>query len=431
MLDHKQKILQRKFREGQQEYFGKRGMSLLGCMVVQWITNGESTGFKHTYIDIIFKGYSGQDNVQVSSALQLLVEKVHEMLPSVATIVLQSDNASCFESQNLIPFVYHLNRESESKHLPIIRRWLFTEAQTGKSRLDTHFSYLNVTMSAFVEDGNDIMTEDGLFEALTYRGGVAGTAVVLVNAGKLPKTCIVGKYTNTALGCRATHDIHWDPLTHQVQLYEAANISLPVSVKSSILEKHGKTDVSLLVLQQFMSLKQAPLYATGVSAAKTQTIHAHATSRARRIMSALQTVDIHPPEKVAHVEVPTCASCPLQMGWARHTSNNDAPLNAACVDKLKKLYAIGKQNKKYKISAERAHAILLDTVIPTSWEDQLHCTLAKVKQFFGKDHSHQGEYKFSQTEIDDIIEDMINEEREAHAMTLLDVEQPDQKEAEA
>lgn len=27
-----------KYREGQVEYFGKKGMSLLGCMIVKWIT---------------------------------------------------------------------------------------------------------------------------------------------------------------------------------------------------------------------------------------------------------------------------------------------------------------------------------------------------------------------------------------------------------
>ena len=35
VMDHKQKILQMKYREGQVEYYGKKGMSMLGTMVVQ------------------------------------------------------------------------------------------------------------------------------------------------------------------------------------------------------------------------------------------------------------------------------------------------------------------------------------------------------------------------------------------------------------
>ena len=34
-FDHKQKVLPMRFREGQMEYFGKRGMYLLGAMLIR------------------------------------------------------------------------------------------------------------------------------------------------------------------------------------------------------------------------------------------------------------------------------------------------------------------------------------------------------------------------------------------------------------
>eukprot|EP00957_Ditylum_brightwellii_P156099 11881962-Ditylum_brightwellii.AAC.1 len=37
IIDHKQKILSMKYQEGQVEYFGKQGMSLLSAMLVQCI----------------------------------------------------------------------------------------------------------------------------------------------------------------------------------------------------------------------------------------------------------------------------------------------------------------------------------------------------------------------------------------------------------
>eukprot|EP00957_Ditylum_brightwellii_P007135 542022-Ditylum_brightwellii.AAC.1 len=69
VIDHKQKVLQIKYREGQVEYYGEKGLSVLGAMIVTWKTNG----FKYTFIDCVFKGYTGQDNIQVAAALEVLI----------------------------------------------------------------------------------------------------------------------------------------------------------------------------------------------------------------------------------------------------------------------------------------------------------------------------------------------------------------------
>ena len=69
MMDHKQKILQMKYHEGQMEYYGKKGMSMLGTMIVQWVkkiikvkedgveVQKEVGGFQYKFVDYIFKGY--------------------------------------------------------------------------------------------------------------------------------------------------------------------------------------------------------------------------------------------------------------------------------------------------------------------------------------------------------------------------------------
>ena len=56
---------------------------------------------------------------------------------------IQSDNASNFASQELIPFVFSMNTKLDDGRKIVFRRWIFTEAQTGKTRLDTHYSFLN------------------------------------------------------------------------------------------------------------------------------------------------------------------------------------------------------------------------------------------------------------------------------------------------
>ena len=118
-----------KYREGQIEYYGKKGMSLLGAMFVQCVRNYDGyTGVKYSFVDYVIKGYSAQDNTQVSSIIQLLLKFVKRKLTNVKEICLQSDNASCFISQNIIPYIYHLQHNESVK----IVKWIVTEAQTGK-----------------------------------------------------------------------------------------------------------------------------------------------------------------------------------------------------------------------------------------------------------------------------------------------------------
>ena len=188
VIDHKQKILQMKYREGQVEYYGKKGMSLLGSMIVTWST--EKEGFAYHFENYVYKGYAGQDNVQVAATMQQIVKQMKANFPEKKNITIQSDNATCFASQEMIPFIFHLNATSRVNELAEISKWVFTEAQTGRGRLDTHFSYINLILKAFVEDGNDIVLEDHIFDALCFRGGISGTNVVLFNCSNLPEKAL-------------------------------------------------------------------------------------------------------------------------------------------------------------------------------------------------------------------------------------------------
>ena len=100
-------------------------------------------------------------------------------------VFLQSDNATCFASQELIPYIYHLNAKSLSKGEWVISKWIFTEAQTRRGRLDTHFLYINLVLKAYIEDGNDVILEDYIIDALSFCGGIADTTVLLYNCSNL------------------------------------------------------------------------------------------------------------------------------------------------------------------------------------------------------------------------------------------------------
>lgn len=149
VCDHKKKILPLFFREGQNQFFGKTGYSLLGIMAIY-------QGKIHFY-DIVVEGYSNQDATQVQGLVCILKEIVKKDYPSVVNIVLQTDNASAFSSAEHIRTIFQLNERL--KLLPIVQRWINTEAQKGKTKLDTHFSYVGKQFEKYVGSGRDMYSE--------------------------------------------------------------------------------------------------------------------------------------------------------------------------------------------------------------------------------------------------------------------------------
>lgn len=195
-----------KRREGQVEYYGKQGMSVLGAMSVRWLQKGDDDkGFEYSFTDYCIKGYSAQDNFQVCAALQILISSIHEKFPSVKKLCVQSDNATCFASQELIPFIFHLNTEMESK-VQIVK-WIYTEAQTGRGRLDTNFSYVNVVLKSYVEDGFDIDIEDDIAKDIAHRNEIGGTTSVLLDARGLEGKALQKSFKAPRISSRATPEI--------------------------------------------------------------------------------------------------------------------------------------------------------------------------------------------------------------------------------
>ena len=61
-----------KYCEVQMEYFGKKGMYLFGFIIVSHYLvneNGDQGGLQYEFIDVLFDGYSGLDNIQVASII--------------------------------------------------------------------------------------------------------------------------------------------------------------------------------------------------------------------------------------------------------------------------------------------------------------------------------------------------------------------------
>ena len=98
-----------RYREGQVDYYGKKGILFLGFMNISWKSDGEVSGFEYSFIDYLIKGYSGQDNLQVSDVIQLAVDTVQNRHPAAKKFIIQSDNSRGFASQEFITFIFNIN----------------------------------------------------------------------------------------------------------------------------------------------------------------------------------------------------------------------------------------------------------------------------------------------------------------------------------
>lgn len=92
----------------------------------------------------------------------------------------------------------------------------------------------------------------------------------------------------------------------------------------------------------------------------------------------------------------------LKLGWARYPGNNPYKMKGTCLEKLKELYDVGKKSKNQKITSERAHKILMDTILIDDWEQKLAVTVPKIKSFFQKTPAKMSEaIKTSKTSSSD------------------------------
>lgn len=88
-------------------------------------------------------------------------------------------------------------------------KWIVTEAQTGRGRLDTHFSYVNIVLPSYVENGFDKNLEDDIANTIAHRGGIACTFFVLVNASKFKGQALYETFKGCRTGNRSTHEVQW------------------------------------------------------------------------------------------------------------------------------------------------------------------------------------------------------------------------------
>ena len=97
LKDFCQKLLPVKFREGQKDYFGKKGLSL---HVDVFIVKNEDVFRKHVYFTCLQQCDQGMTDVL--ELADIVLDKFKEDEPTISKLFTKSDNADCYHA-SLVP----------------------------------------------------------------------------------------------------------------------------------------------------------------------------------------------------------------------------------------------------------------------------------------------------------------------------------------
>ena len=128
-------------------------------------------------------GDNKQDAAATASMIDALLDLISQdsRFQMVSEVIIQSDNAKCYQSNDFRVLIMLINSKSRVK----VRRHVFTETQDGKSSLDAHFGNARSHLEKFMVTSQrnrvrSIATPNGLAYALAWEGGISNSCVQLL-----------------------------------------------------------------------------------------------------------------------------------------------------------------------------------------------------------------------------------------------------------
>lgn len=187
------------------------------------------------FVDLVMSENT-QDTWCVQSGLFALIQFLKTKAPHINKIILQSDNASSFNTRFHVEFIFQMNAINWKCSKKIkIARWVFPEPQCGKSMLDAHFSFVMLSINQYVDSGHDLLTPCDIHTALSSKA-IKATSTILVQVRKVfPPGNKVTVPPFPFAGSRSTSDLLFK--TSTVSVFEHSGIEeSKIDLKSAPVE---------------------------------------------------------------------------------------------------------------------------------------------------------------------------------------------------
>ncbi len=225
IIDYKQKILPKLSFETQKDYFGKAGMSLLGCMKLFRLTHGDM----QKEFNFCPAGQRVAQNAATTA--DIVFYMLRNCFPAgIKSVDIVSDGARNFQCYEMMERVNNYNNWAEIFGGPRIANFRFFETGEGKSELDANFaglgSYYN-NYPADVRTTKDLEKCLGAFLDKKKDVGRGGSYLVtLKNLEEVQKNTITSK-SSSDISSRKRTDPKFEllPVHKHIQLGPMINIS--------------------------------------------------------------------------------------------------------------------------------------------------------------------------------------------------------------
>ena len=170
--DWSQKVLPRKFREKQEEYFGKKGISQHVDVV---LTKPNDTLVKHTYFTVLQR--CTQDLPSTLAVTEHVAKQIKIDIPNAKNTYIKSDNAGCYAGNGFLEGQNHILKSCEL----VLKRHDYNEPQRGKDQCDRESATAQHLRTTYVNAGNDIQSAEDVKKSLLYMNGVRNAKASVVS----------------------------------------------------------------------------------------------------------------------------------------------------------------------------------------------------------------------------------------------------------
>ncbi|XP_062603058.1 uncharacterized protein LOC134264790 [Saccostrea cucullata] len=157
--DWAMKFLPRRYREGQQDWFAKRGINWHVSVSLVKLENRLQT-LTHLHI---FQSQTSQDAATTTAVLTDVVRDLNITVPNLQKVHIFSDNAGCYKSSVTLSTLRH-------DVGPQLKTYNFSESQNGKGPCDRKAAHAKFVIKKYVNEGRDVTTAVDMKKALDKLG---------------------------------------------------------------------------------------------------------------------------------------------------------------------------------------------------------------------------------------------------------------------
>ncbi|CAB3981551.1 SURP and G-patch domain-containing 1 [Paramuricea clavata] len=171
VLDWAMKLIPRKYRESQRDWFAKRGLPWHIAVLTKKNDDGDLQVLTFLHL---FKSCS-QDSGAVVAIIHDVLSQLSTIAPEVHTVYLRQDNAGCYHSALTLLSLPTIERSTGIQ----IRRIDFSDPQGGKGACDRKAAHIKNHMNKYLNSGNDIENPEQMKAAIESFEGIPGVKVTV------------------------------------------------------------------------------------------------------------------------------------------------------------------------------------------------------------------------------------------------------------